>query len=112
MNLAIVLVFSALSLFLPLPEAWSFNLDVSLLPNLIISGLVLGGAGILGYLFNHLGIARIGVASASIWRGIIPVLTALLAFILMRSTLELPQIVGMLLVSVGVAALNFWRWRS
>ncbi len=111
MNLAIVLVFSALSLCLPLPEAWGFNLDVSLLPNLIISGLFLGGAGILGYLFNHLAIGRIGATRASIIGAIVPVLTALLAFILMRSTLELPQIVGMLLVSVGVAALNFLRWR-
>ncbi|MCP2728114.1 EamA family transporter [Limnofasciculus baicalensis] len=110
-NLVVVLVFSALSLFLPLPEGWGFNLDASLLPILIISGLVLGGAGILGYLFNHLAIGRIGATRASIIGAIVPVLTALLAFILMRSALELPQIVGMLLVSVGVAALNFLRWR-
>jgi drug/metabolite transporter (DMT)-like permease len=111
MNLAIVLVFSALSLFLPLPESWGFNLDVSLLPNLIISGLILGGAGIFGYLFNYLAIGRIGATRASIIGAIVPVLTALLAFILMRSSLELPQIVGMLLVSVGVAALNFLQWQ-
>jgi drug/metabolite transporter (DMT)-like permease len=110
-NSAIVLVFSALSLFLPLPEAWSFNFDVSLLPNLIISGLVLGVAAISGYLFNHLAIGRIGAAKASILGAIVPVLTTFLAFILMRSTLELPQILGMLLVSVGVAALNFWQWQ-
>lgn len=111
MNLASVLVFSALSLLLPLPETWRFHIDASLLPNLSISGLVLGGVAILAYLLNHLGIARIGAVKASILGGIVPVLTWVLGLLLMRSNLELPQIVGMLLISVGVAALNYLRSR-
>ncbi|HBL61863.1 MAG TPA: hypothetical protein DDZ80_26670 [Cyanobacteria bacterium UBA8803] len=111
LNLAIVLVFSALSLVLPLPASWHLDVEPTLWPKLVISGLVLGGTAILGYVLNHMGIARIGAASASILGATLPALTALLALILMHSSLEFPQIIGMLLVSLGVAALSFERSR-
>lgn len=106
-NLAIVLVLSALSLLLPWSGLWTLTIEPTHLPSLIISGLVLGGATLLSYLFNYIGIAKIGAASASVVGATLPALTSILALILIQSTLHIPQILGIVFVTLGVAALNF-----
>jgi drug/metabolite transporter (DMT)-like permease len=81
-------------------------------PSLIISCLVLGGTTLLSYLFNNIGISMIGAARASILGATGPALTALLAWAIIQRALYPQQIWGMLLVSLGVAALSFERLRS
>ncbi|MBE9128969.1 MULTISPECIES: EamA family transporter [unclassified Coleofasciculus] len=111
LNLAIVLIVSAFSLVIPLPPSWSFEVEPSLWSSVIISGLMLGGVTLLSYVFNYLGIARLGAASASVLGATLPALTALVALILVQSTMQLWQILGMVFVTVGVAALGFERSR-
>ncbi|MEQ9668542.1 EamA family transporter [Coleofasciculus sp. G2-EDA-02] len=109
LNLAIVLIFSALGVIISFPASWGLAFAPSLGSNLIISGLVLGGVTLISYVFNTMGMKRIGAASASVLGATLPVLTALLAWILIQSPLTVSQIVGMVLVTIGVAALSIVR---
>jgi len=109
LNLAIVLIFSALGVMISFPASWGVVFAPSLSLNLVISGLVLGGVTLISYVFNTMGIARSGAASASVLGATLPILTALLAGILIQSPLTVPQVVGMVLVTSGVAALNIVR---
>ncbi|MEQ8465479.1 EamA family transporter [Coleofasciculus sp. E1-EBD-02] len=111
LNLAIVLIFSALGVMISFPASWGVVFAPSLSSNLVISGLVLGGVTLISYVCNTMGIARSGAASASVLGATLPILTALLAWILIQSPLTVPQVVGMVLVTLGVAALTIVRSR-
>lgn len=79
---------------------------------LITSGLVLGTLTLLGYLLNNFGVRYMGAAQASIIAASGPVLTALLARLVIPgpfTTLREIQILGILTVTLGVTALSFER---
>jgi drug/metabolite transporter (DMT)-like permease len=79
---------------------------------LILGGLILGFLTLLGYLFNNFGVRFMGAARASIIASSGPVLTALLAFIIIReeqTKLEPIQVLGILIVTAGVTALAVER---
>ncbi|MEQ8996270.1 MAG: EamA family transporter [Coleofasciculus sp. B1-GNL1-01] len=111
LNLAIVLIFSALGVMISFPASWGLVFAPSLSSNLVISGLVLGGVTLISSICNFMGIARLGAASASVLGATLPILTALLAWILIQSPLTVPQIAGMVLVTLGIAALNIVQSR-
>ena len=90
-NFALMLVFSSIGLVAPLPEAWQ--------PDII------------GFVFNNIGIKMIDAARASVLGAIVPALTALLALVVIQSTMQFEQILGMLLVTLGIAALSLDRMR-
>jgi len=72
--------------------------------------LILGGLTLVGYLLNNFGVRFMGAAHASIIAASGPALTALLAVIITpgeRSFLSLAQIVGILVVTLGVVTLSF-----
>ncbi|MGB3205628.1 MAG: DMT family transporter [Crinalium sp.] len=105
-----IFVLSSVSLILPLP------FSVKVLPEnqqgLIIGGIILGVLTLLGYLLNNFGVRFLGAARASIIASTGPVLTAILAYVLIpgpKTALQTIQIVGILLVTLGVFALSFER---
>lgn len=110
-HFVVILVFSSISLIAPLPEAWHFKVVPNLLPGLLIGSLVLGGTTLVSYLVNNIGIKMIDAARASVLGAIVPALTAILALVIIQSTMEIEQTLGMLLVTLGVAALSFERMR-
>lgn len=105
-----VLVLSSISLSLPI------SLGVSVLPDARMGffggGLILGVFTLVGYLANNFGVRYMGAAQASIVASSGPVMTALLATLIIRATLEGVQILGILLVTLGVTALSFERMRK
>ncbi|MBD2079464.1 DMT family transporter [Leptolyngbya sp. FACHB-17] len=105
-----VLVLSSVSLSLPI------SLGVSVLPDARMGffggGLILGAFTLVGYLANNFGVRYMGAAQASIVASSGPVMTALLAALMIGATLEGVQILGILLVTVGVTALSFERMRK
>ncbi|NEQ22449.1 MAG: DMT family transporter [Microcoleus sp. SIO2G3] len=111
-NFVIILGFSGLSLAGPLPESWRFEVDPAMWPSLIISSVILGAITLVSYLFNNIGISLIGAARASILGATGPALTALLALVVIQRALLPLQLFGMLLVTLGVAALSFERLRQ
>lgn len=76
------------------------------------SGVLLGALTLIGYLTNNFGVRFMGAARASIIASSGPVLTALLAWILIQSPLQFVQILGILLVTGGVTALSFERMKG
>lgn len=107
-----IFVLASISLMLPLPE----NLAVQVIPDkrlgLIIGGVVLGILTLAGYLLNNFGVRFLGAARASIIASSGPVLTAVLAFLIIPSAqnaLQPISIFGIVLVTVGVFALSFER---
>ncbi|MBP0019087.1 MAG: EamA family transporter [Cyanobacteria bacterium SBLK] len=108
-NFAVILVFAALSLVIPWPEHLQYNVADEMWTNVIISSLVLGGLTLLSYLANNIGISYIGAARASIFGATGPALTSLLAWLIIAKALAAKQLVGMLIVTIGVAGQNLER---
>ncbi|MEW5857496.1 MAG: EamA family transporter [Cyanobacteriota bacterium] len=109
---ATIFVLASISLMLPLPE----NLAVQVIPDkrlgLIFSGVVLGILTLAGYLLNNFGVRFLGAARASIIASSGPVLTAVLAFLIIPSAqnaLQPISIFGIVLVTLGVFSLSFER---
>jgi len=110
-NFVLILSFSSFSLAGPFPESWRFDVAPSMWPSLLLSSLVLGGTTLMSYLLDNISIRMISAARASILGATVPALTALLAWVIIQSTLQLQQIFGMLLVTLGVTFLSFERLR-
>ncbi|MGI0487328.1 DMT family transporter [Pantanalinema rosaneae CENA516] len=75
----------------------------------LTGGVVLGVLTLIGYLANNFGVRFMGAARASIIASSGPVMTALLAFWIIRSPLQPVQWLGIALVTLGVSALSFER---
>lgn len=110
MNFVIILAFSGLSLAGPVPKSWHFDVVPGMWSSLIISSVILSGITICSYCLNNLGLRKIDAAKASILGGTVPAITALLALVTIQSHLLASQVFGLLLVTLGVAALSFERW--
>lgn len=78
----------------------------------VVGGVILGALTLLGYLTNNFGVRYMGAALASIVASSGPVVTALLAFLLINNPLQREQVFGILLVTLGVGALSFERMKS
>lgn len=79
--------------------------------SLLLSGLVLGGIAAVSSLLSKVGIRLSRAERTSILEAAVPFLTAVLAWVMIQRTMQLPQIFGLLLVILGVAALNVERSR-
>ncbi len=80
---------------------------------LYLGGLMLGGLTLLGYLFNNYGVKLMGAAQASIVAASGPVVTAVLAYLVLpgeKSALQFIQWMGVVLVTLGVVSLSLERW--
>ncbi len=104
-----ILFLSSLSLALPL------QLGVAVLPEkrlaFFVGGVILGALTLVGYLTNNFGVRQLGAARSSIVASSGPVITAVLAAIIIHSQLQQVQVFGILLVTIGVTALSFERMR-
>lgn len=77
----------------------------------VLSGIVLGCLTLVGYLSNNFGVRYMGAGLASIVASIGPVMTALLAWVLIQNQLGVVQWFGIFLVTAGVGALSFERMK-
>jgi drug/metabolite transporter (DMT)-like permease len=80
---------------------------------LLVSGVILGTLTLVGYLLNNFGVRFMGAAMTSIIASSGPALTALLAFLIIpgdRTALKFVQILGILIVTLGVGALSFEKF--
>jgi len=79
---------------------------------LLLAGIVLGLTTLMSYLFQNLGIRFAGAASYSIVANTGPVMTSILAFLMIGEVLTFVQVLGMLIVTAGVIALGVKRLRD
>ncbi len=103
-----IFVLSSVILTLPL----NLGVHVDQPAGFIFGGIILGGLTLVGYLTNNFGVRYMGAALASIVASSGPVVTALLAFLLINNPLKWVQFFGILLVTLGVGALSFERMKS
>ncbi|MEM7552969.1 MAG: EamA family transporter [Cyanobacteria bacterium P01_A01_bin.84] len=113
-NFCTMLVLSFIGLMLPLPDNWGMQFDprnTLQLLELVLCAFVLGVMTLFGYLINNLGIHKIGATRAAILGAIAPVFTVILAGLIIQEQLERIQIIGVILVTLGVAIYNAERIR-
>ncbi len=112
-NFGTILIFATISLFLTftpfLPDSWAISVESGKGFSVLLSGMVLGVLTLLSYLANNIGISYIGAAISSIFGATGPVLTSILSLIIIGKTLSGQQVLGMLVVTAGVLALNLER---
>jgi drug/metabolite transporter (DMT)-like permease len=104
-----ILVFCTVSLLIPLPKGMAVDFNWSLWPNLVIGSAILGLFTLASYLLNNFAIRFAGAALASIIGTSGPALTALFGFVIIGEKLLAMQIFGMVLVTLGVAAMSVER---
>jgi drug/metabolite transporter (DMT)-like permease len=108
-NFAAIFVFSALSLWVPLPETLSPSIDRDVWSGLIVGGVILGVLTLFSYLLNNFAIRFAGAALASVIGTLGPALTALFGFLIINETLQPVAILGMIVVTLSVAAMSVER---
>jgi drug/metabolite transporter (DMT)-like permease len=111
-NFVTMLVLSFIFLMLPLPESWSLTVDPSKLVEIVLSAFILGVLTLLGYVFNNVGIRKLGASKSAIIGAGVPILTVIFAGLIIQETLEIAQILGVLLVSFGAAAFSFDKMQN
>ena len=105
-------IFTLASLILIICDPQQLGVRVANVPGLAMGGIVLSVLTLIGYLANNFGVRFMGAARASIIASSGPVLTALLAFLLIQSPLRIEQVLGIVLVTGGVTALSLEKARK
>lgn len=108
-NFAAIFVFTALSLWVPLPAQLAPKIDPNVWTGLIIGGVILGVLTLFSYLLNNFAIRFAGAALASVIGTLGPALTGLFGLFLIGETLQPIQWFGMAVVTLSVAAMSLER---
>ncbi len=108
-NFAAIFVFSSLSLWVPLSENFSPQIDQNVWPGLIVGGVILGVLTLFSYLLNNFAIRYAGAALASVIGTLGPAMTALFGFVIINEKLQPVAILGMAVVTLSVAAMSVER---
>lgn len=108
-NFAAIFVFSSLSLWVPLSENLAPQIDQNVWPGLIAGGVVLGVLTLFSYLLNNFAIRYAGAALASVIGTLGPAMTALFGFLIINEKLQPVAILGMIVVTLSVAAMSVER---
>ncbi|MBW4632209.1 MAG: EamA family transporter [Iphinoe sp. HA4291-MV1] len=109
-NSTTVLLLSVFGLILPLPNS-NLQLNRAYFLEIVLCAFLLGVLTLFSYLLNHLGIRKIGASRSAIIGTTIPLLTVIFAGLILQETLQLEQVLGVLLVTFGAAALCFEKIR-
>ncbi|MBF2014986.1 MAG: EamA family transporter [Rivularia sp. T60_A2020_040] len=105
-NFITMLFLCFIGLMLPLPTAWSLNINSVNFLELVLSAFILGVLTLCGYLLNNFGIRKLGATRAGLIGSTVPALTVIFAGIIIQETLPLIQVLGVLLVTFGAAAFS------
>ncbi|MDF5716893.1 MAG: EamA family transporter [Rhizonema sp. NSF051] len=111
-NFTTMLLLSFVGLLLRLPVSWSLQVNPDHLLELILSAFILGVLTLCGYLLNIFGIRKIGATRSAIFGASVPALTVIFAGLMIQETLQLIQVFGVMLVSVGTATFSFDKIRN
>lgn len=108
-NFAAIFVFSALSLWVPLPDKLAPSIDPNVWKELLIGGSILGILTLFSYLLNNFAIRFAGASLASVIATLGPALTGLFALFIIGENLKSIQWIGMAVVTVSVAGMTLER---
>jgi drug/metabolite transporter (DMT)-like permease len=113
LNFTTMLVLCFTGLLIPLPG----NLGVQVsnaynLMELVLSAFILGVLTLVGYLLNNIGIRKFGATRSALIGGCVPAVTVIFAGIIIQESLQFIQIVGVLIVTLGAAAISLDKIRN
>jgi drug/metabolite transporter (DMT)-like permease len=111
-NFATMLVLSLVGLIIPLPITWSLQLNPNKLLELILSAFILGVLTLFAHVFNNVGIRKLGATRSAILGATVPVITVILAGLIIQETLQPAQVLGVLFVTGGAAAVSYEKMRN
>lgn len=110
-NFSTMLLLALASWFISLPLTGGIQSNGTKLLEIVLSAFVLGVLSVCGYIFNHFGIRKFGPTSGAIAGATVPVLTVFFAGIIIQEQLTLVQILGVLIVTLGVAGFSLEKIR-
>ncbi|HLO84710.1 MAG TPA: EamA family transporter [Nostocaceae cyanobacterium] len=102
-----MLLLSCICLIVPLPNDWTLAINPANILELILSALMLGVLTLCGYLFNNFGLRKLGSPLAAVIGAALPILTVIFAGLILQESLDIMQIFGVLLVTLGAGAINW-----
>ena len=104
----LMLCFTSL-MILPFFSAKSLSRQVSTnkILELILTAFLLGMLTLCGYIFNSFGVRKLGVSHSSVIGAMLPIITIIFAGIIIQESLQPLQIMGVLLIAFGSAAISF-----
>ncbi|MFN6175089.1 MAG: EamA family transporter [Dolichospermum sp.] len=107
-NFTTMLVISIVCLIIPLPNNLGLVINSSNILELVLSAFILGVLTLCGYLFNNFGIRKLGTPLSSLIGATVPIFTVIFAGLMLQESLNIIQVMGVILVTVGAACIS-WR---
>ena len=112
LNFTTMLLLCFVALIIPLPANIGVQVNNTNFLDLILSAFILGVLTLAGYVLNNLGIRKFGAIRSALIGACVPALTVLFAGLIIQENLELIQVIGVLVVTVGAAAFNLEKIRN
>jgi drug/metabolite transporter (DMT)-like permease/uncharacterized protein (UPF0335 family) len=107
-NFTTMLLLSIICLIIPLPGNLGLAISSSNVLELVLSAFILGVLTLCGYLFNNFGIRKLGSPFSSLIGATVPILTVIFAGIMLQESLNIVQVIGVILVTLGAASIS-WK---
>ena len=107
-NFTTMLLISIVCLIIPLPNNLGLVINSSNILELVLSAFILGVLTLCGYLFNNFGIRKLGTPLSSLIGATVPIFTVIFAGLMLQESLDIIQVMGIILVTVGAACIS-WR---
>jgi drug/metabolite transporter (DMT)-like permease/uncharacterized protein (UPF0335 family) len=107
-NFTTMLLISLVCLIIPLPNNLGLVINSSNILELVLSAFILGVLTLCGYLFNNFGIRKLGTPLSSLIGATVPIVTVIFAGLMLQESLDIIQVMGVILVTVGAACIS-WR---
>jgi drug/metabolite transporter (DMT)-like permease len=107
-NFTTMLLLSLICLIIPLPGNLSVAISSYNILELVLSAFILGVLTLCGYLFNNFGIRKLGSPFSSLIGATVPILTVIFAGIMLQESLNIVQVIGVILVTLGAASIS-WK---
>ncbi|MDB9310116.1 EamA family transporter [Aphanizomenon sp. CS-733/32] len=107
-NFTTMLLLSFICLIIPLPGNLGLAISSSNVLELVLSAFILGVLTLCSYLFNNFGIRKLGSPFSSLIGATVPILTVIFAGILLQESLDIVQVIGVILVTLGAASIG-WK---
>jgi drug/metabolite transporter (DMT)-like permease len=113
LNFTTMLVLCFIGLLIPLPGNFGVQvINAYNLMELVLSAFILGVLTLVGYLLNNIGIRKFGATRSALIGACVPAVTVIFAGIIIQESLQLIQIVGVLIVTLGAAAISLDKIRN
>ena len=107
-NFTTMLLLSLICLIIPLPGNLNVAISSYNILELVLSAFILGVLTLCGYLFNNFGIRKLGSPFSSLIGATVPILTVIFAGIMLQESLNIVQVIGVILVTLGAASIS-WK---